>query len=384
MIAGSDHRVIRRKLSRTFANLTQAYRDLALDISITYFQPGDVLELRNLMQNVIRSQLSLQNETRLYESLGQSALTGGRPILDEFVVSVNVETASTEQNEELELMKFVASYLADPTETLLSAMKGALQSCDAVLMDMSGLRQYLGPPDDTSNDVAGALVTLRRGIVDFRRCQDIVLTSERLPASYGDYPELVKLFAFCRPVRQTASAIEALLIKINDMQHRKPRYPGFHWPSYPLARIMYRNNAQVRHDRGGVTASAYFRTFNEIADLIQIIKARDFEPMPRKNHKSTDDPDKAHATMTADELEDDNVTKKTKLRHGLWRVLHRLQGFETRFGLKTAIVTTLLSVPAWIADKGSWWNIYEAWWAAVMAWLVMGPRLVSSLPLTNS
>ncbi|KAH7021015.1 uncharacterized protein B0I36DRAFT_367474 [Microdochium trichocladiopsis] len=374
VVAGSDHRRMRRRLASTFVNLSQAYRDLILDISITYFDPKDVFDLRNLIQNVLRSQLSLQNETRLYEGLGRSAEIGGRPILDEFVVSVNLEPASVEQNEELELMKFVASYLANPTETLLGAMREALKSCDAVLMDMSGLRQYLGPAHDVSNDVAGALVTLRKGIIEFSRCQDTVLASERLPASYGQLPELVKLFAFCRPVHQTASAIEALLVKVNNMQQRKPRYPRFHWPSYPAARSLFRNNAQVRHDRGGVTAGAYFRSFNEIAELIQKIKSRNFQPLPRTNYASKGSRDEAHATMTADELEDDSPTKRTKIRYGVWKALHRLQGFETRFGLKTAAVTTLLSVPAWLTKDSDWWNTYEAWWAVVMAWLIMGSR----------
>lgn len=245
---------MRRRLAQSFANISQSYRDLILDVSITHFQPKDVYDLRNLLQNVMRDQISLQNETRLYESLGQSATIGARPILDEFVINVDLGPNPAERSEELELMKFVASYLADPTETLLAVMKRALESCDAALMDMSGLRQYLGPAPDVSNDIAGALVTLRSSIVDFSRCQDSVLASDRLPATYGGLPELVKLFAFCRPIHQTASAIDALLVKVNNMQQRTSKYPGFHWPSYPLSRCLYRNSAQIRHDRAGVTA----------------------------------------------------------------------------------------------------------------------------------
>ncbi|KXJ89728.1 hypothetical protein Micbo1qcDRAFT_136774 [Microdochium bolleyi] len=374
VVAGSDHRRMRRRLAQTFVNLSQAYRDLILEISITHFNPKDVEDLRNLLQNVLRSQISLQNETRLYESLGQSAGIGARPILDEFVINVDLGPNPVERSEELELMKFVASYLADPTDTLLAAMKRALHSCDAVLMDMSGLRQYLGPPQDISNDVAGALVALRRSIIDFSRCQDSVLSNDRLPASYGGLPELVKLFAFCRPVHQTASAIEALLVKVNNMQQRKSRYPTFHWPSYPLSRCLYRNNAQVRHDRGGVTAGAYFRSFNDIAELIQKIKSRTFQPLPREQHAANGAHNEGHATMIAEELEDEDMSKKMKLRYGLWSGLHKLQGFQSRFGLKTAAATALLSVPAWLPDGSDWWNTYEAWWAVVMVWLIMGPR----------
>lgn len=78
--------------------------------------------------------------------------------------------------------------------------------------------------------------------------------------------------------------------------------------------------------------------------------------------------------MTASELEDESGEKKRRVRHKIWGVLHRLQGFETKFGLKTAMVTSLLSIPAWLARSNVWWDEYEIWWAVTMAWLIMGPR----------
>lgn len=78
--------------------------------------------------------------------------------------------------------------------------------------------------------------------------------------------------------------------------------------------------------------------------------------------------------MTAEELEDDSSAKKTRIGHSIWSVLHRLQGFETRFGLKTAAVASLLALPAWLPQSNYWWNEYEVWWAVVMAWLIMAPR----------
>jgi hypothetical protein len=78
--------------------------------------------------------------------------------------------------------------------------------------------------------------------------------------------------------------------------------------------------------------------------------------------------------MTASEPEDESSTKKVRLRYEIWGILHRLQGFETKFGLKTAAVTSLLAVPAWLPHTTAWWDEYEVWWAVVMAWLIMGPR----------
>ncbi len=60
------------------------------------------------------------------------------------------------------------------------------------------------------------------------------------------------------------------------------------------------------------------------------------------------------------------ASRSKRLRYKLWIIVHRLQGFETRFALKAAIVTSLLSVPAWLDQSRGWWNENESWWAVVM------------------
>ncbi|OTA61562.1 hypothetical protein K449DRAFT_465650 [Hypoxylon sp. EC38] len=374
-----ESRRLRRRLTQTFVGMSQAYRDLVIDFSITLFDPKDVLALRNHIQGVIRALLSLHSETMILgrSEEGQHGLSRDRHILDEFVVDIDEKCHGPENEEERRLMKFVVSNLAEPTEKLLLSMESALSSCDAVLMEMCGHRQYLGPPKEVSNDLPGALVKLRRRIIAFSNCQDSVLASDTLPSSYAESPEVVKLFAYCRPVHQAATAIEALLVKVNEMQQRRPKYPKFHPPSYPFWKAIHRTNAQVRHDRGGVTAGSYFKSFSDIAVIIQKIKSRDFQPLPKDDDESTpEDHDTSYATMTADELEDDYSIRgnRNHVRHKIWVFLHRLQGFETRFGLKTAMITSLLSIPAWQSRNHGWWDSYEVWWGVVMAWLIMGPR----------
>ncbi|KAI1208172.1 uncharacterized protein F4807DRAFT_155242 [Annulohypoxylon truncatum] len=368
----------RRRLTQTFVSMSQAYRDLVIDFSMTLFDPKDVLELRNLIQGVIRALLSLNSETRVLdgpEDAPCNRLSRDRPILDEFVVSMDQKTRVSGSEEEKKLAKFVASSLAEPTDKILLSMESALKTCDAVLMDMCGHRQYLGPPKDVSSDIPGSLVKLRRRIIAFSECQDNVLASGKLPSTYADSPDVVKLFTYCRPVHQAATAIEALLVKVNQMQQTRPKHSMFYLPSYPFWKALHRTNAQVRHDRGGVTAGSYFKSFNDIAVIIQKIKSRDFQPLPRKENEGADKGhDTSYASMTADELEDELGTNTNHVRHKIWGFLHRLQGFETRFGLKTAAITSLLSIPAWLPEAHEWWDGYEVWWAVVMAWLMMGPR----------
>jgi hypothetical protein len=118
---------------------------------------------------------------------------------------------------------------------------------------------------------------------------------------------------------------------------------------------------------------SYFRSFSDIAKLIQRIKSTDFEPLPKKG-AGAGEQETLYATMTATEIEDESTTKHARVGHSIWTVIHRLQGFETRFGLKTTIVTSLLAVPAWLSQSNGWWNENEIWWGVVMAWLIMAPR----------
>ncbi|KAI1881073.1 hypothetical protein JX265_001313 [Neoarthrinium moseri] len=371
-------RLTRRRLALTFVNLSQAYRDLVLDFSITLFSPADVKELRNLMQAVVRGLLSLKSDARLFDKFDQvqaANIRGSTAEPGDFVVEIGHGPESETTAHEREVIRFVSENLVEPTERLLSGMKDCLQSCDAVLMEMCGHRQYIGPPSNISNDVSGTLVKLRRRIITFTTTQDSVLASKTLPPTYAEYPEVVKLFAYCRPIHQAATAVEALAVKVNQMEQRKPQYPKFHRPSYPFRKSLHRTNAQVRHDRGGLTAGSYFRSFNDIANLINNITSREFKPLSRKEDIQDNGLEKMTSTMTATELEDESLTNTARVGHSIWTVMHRLQGFETRFGLKTAAVTSLLSVPAWLVQSNGWWTQYEVWWAVVMAWLIMAPRV---------
>jgi hypothetical protein len=237
-------------------NLSQAYRELIIDFSITYFDPRDVMQLRNLMQTVLRTLLSLKTETRLFDNWD---FQGTNPLAisthpDGFVIKLEPESNDPPPEDEMEVLRFITENLAEPTKDLLSSMKISLNSADAVLMEICGHRKYLGPSPAISNDVAGALVKLRKRSIAFGKIQDSVLNSDRLPSTYAEFPEVVKLFAFCRPVHQAASAVQDLLVKVNEMEQRKPKYPKLHLPTYPFRKSLYRSNAQVRHDRGGVTA----------------------------------------------------------------------------------------------------------------------------------
>jgi hypothetical protein len=110
-----------------------------------------------------------------------------------------------------------------------------------------------------------------------------------------------------------------------------------------------------------------------------------YKPLPRQHdpHKKDDSKYAVERTDTIGKYEEEEdiamdrnskVSKFHRFRYRLWLILHNLQGFEMRFALKVAIVTSLLSVPAWLNQSRGWWNENEIWWTVVFVWIMMHPR----------
>lgn len=250
-------------------------------------------------------------------------------------------------------VRLVSDKLALPTTELLSCLRISLTVCDAVLMDMSGYRKYLGPPKSVSSNVIDALTNIRKRIVMYDKAEDSLMKDPSLPPTYSEHPAVVELFLYVHPIRQAATSAEKLLVKVMEMQQRHPRW-RIYLPSYPFAKSLQRTNSQVRHDRGGLTAGFFFRSQEQLARIMKGM-ANVYKPLPRQPGDQSDKHTTSERNNTigryveeADQAINPNsrATRKKRLRYKLWMVLHRLQGFETRFALKVAVVTGLLSIPA--------------------------------------
>lgn len=395
----------RRRLAQTFVNVSQMYRDLAIDFTMTLFDPKDVFVLRNLLQGVVRGLLALRPKPSVFnlhdgaegpiqrqkpDKARDIEADGGLememlPLDEELAGVLSRPRLDGEPSSREQAIHLVSHNLEDPTSRLIYRMKYALQACHAVLMDRSGYRKYLGPGEETESDLLGALVKLRKAMHMFDAAEGALLEGEEMAATFVQ--EVVELFAYCRPIRQAAGAIEALLVKVMEMEQRKPRWPKIYAPSYPWRKALNRTNPQVRHDRGGVTAGSYYKSFADISRLIDKIKSSVHDPSP---HEVPQEPELFYSRTAAsdrswvkEKAKEGPPLKKSTFRHGAWRFLHRLQGFEMRFALKTVILIVLLAMPAWLSESRGWWNAYSSWWAVAMAWMMMHPRCDTVL-LTSS
>lgn len=258
----------------------------------------------------------------------------------------------------------VRDAMATPTRALVNATTNMLRCCDSELMAILGVLRH--PPDQAG--IESSLGELKSAMARFDEADLSLVGHRELPSSYSSHPDLVALFLFIHPLRQAAGSVDLLASKVieisQDPRNRKKR---LFLPSYPIKKAIYRTNPQVRHDRGGVSAGYYFRIKEEISQIMGKIHARAFvldALTPKDSSAVGKEP--AGIGGTADE---------DTLRYRTWKALHRLQQFESRFAVKTILVTVTLSAPAWAESSRGWWSKNESWWAVVAAWLMMHPRV---------
>ncbi|CAG9943888.1 unnamed protein product [Clonostachys rosea f. rosea IK726] len=370
-----------RRLAQSYVDLSQAHRDLRLDLTITRFRPDDVEDLRNLMQGVIRALLSMDTETYLVHDTSQTKSAG---VIINMPEAPGVNTAdfglsNEESVADLEdVSTMVLHALSKPLREVLDSILEGLDRSDAALMDLSGYRKYIGPPMDISADVGAIQIHLNSTLSALNDAEITVFQSNKLTSRTMQAADIVQLFLFVRHTREAADAVQSLLDKVEDMQQMSG-WPRLNFPSYSFWKAIHRANRQTRHDRGGITAGSYHFTFVQIADLLESIKSKEHKPTrtrantpepedgsegesmpyPIDSHPQTEDPDKA---------DEDGVGRK------IWRILRHLQGFEGRYALKVCIVTSLLSVPSYL-DGREWWDRYHVWWAVAASWIMIHPRV---------
>ncbi|KAI9800091.1 MAG: hypothetical protein M1825_004273 [Sarcosagium campestre] len=372
----------RRLLSWNFSNLSLSARDFTIDIAVCRFRPDDVRDLRNHLQRVIRAVLAIKGDGGL---LGQGTLVSR--ISDESKESSTVRsrrgrhnTGPGHQRNPDEIMNLVGSSLAVPTRELLDMCIETIASCQAVLMDIAGYRRYLGPSPKVSSDMSMALERLQRSMSAFDGADSALIHHPLLSSSFHTHPEVVEIFLFVHASRQAADAVKALAIRVRLLQEKRQGW-RFSLPSYPFPKALDRTNAQVRHDRGGLTAAVFFKSKSELEKTMRELQSSIYNPAPKESGLTFGQSflhDKIKSRDSdAKEVVECEGRGQEKLRYRIWTALHRFQGFEARFALKITILVLALSVPAWVEQSRGWWNADEIWWVVVTVWLMMHPRVSS-------
>ncbi|MCJ1387525.1 hypothetical protein MMC18_000368 [Xylographa bjoerkii] len=374
---------LNRDLAWRFVDNSDAVRDFTLDLSFSPFLPDEARALRNLIQGVIRATLAIRPETVLFD------LTDSMDSVSSENLSMNisfrpvfVNGAAASHNRQDPCL-LVSRSLAGPTRHLIDATEVAVRCADAVIMDISGHRKYLGPPYSVSSDINGVLEILKTAIISFDEVEEALINHPDLPANSTDHPDLVDLFLFINPIRQAAERVQALTTKVCEMQQSKRKW-RINLPSYPFLKSLQRSNAQLRHDRGGLTAGFYFHNKDQLDKVMLDLQRRTYVPSRKEIVDFLPTVEPLGEALAPVKREDEQnsptlgtmVKKKiSQLRYQLWMLSHRLQAFEARFMVKITLLVTLLSIPAWVPQSNRWWNDNESWWTVATVWIMMHPRV---------
>lgn len=370
-----------RNMNLQLVNLSEAIRDMRGEIVISYLRPDSAEQLRNLMQAVIRDIMAIKPDGNLFEDQsshgaggdeGDGRLNGSVVIEIEPPGARSAGASSLSSSTEAHL-KIVRDTMEVPARELISAMTEVLLGCDKELMSYAGHKELLGSLEDCRGiSLRSSRDRLRGAMHVFDESDMSLIDHQCLPSAYSAHPELVEMFLFIHPLRQTADSLENLaenVLQIMGTQRRKRMF----LPSYPLRKALYRTNPQVCHDRGGLTAGHYFKSKQNIEKAMETYQAKPFIPSPTS-------PIAGDERVPETELEAMNSNPSTTaepqtLRYRAWQVLHRLQQWETRFAFKVVFVTVLLSIPAWVESSRVWYLENGCWWSVIAAWFMMHPRV---------
>ena len=363
----SDSPSLKQKLAWQFVRVSQAVRDFNIDITISKFLSDDIQALRNLIQAVDRSVLAIAPETTLFDN------TSTPDALDHDATSTTMSPDFVQGSGNT--VHLICSSLREPTRNLIDAMIKSVKCADSAILQIGGQHAQPGP-----GSLSVSLDHLRTAKAAFDSADALLVANPNLPSVYHKSTDVIELFLFVHPVRQTADKVENLIAKVLEMESTNTAW-SIRTPSYPLRKAVMRTNAQVRHDRGGLTAGFYFRSKGQLDRTIGDLASTAYIPAARQQRTGSPDVNE-NSVMGEYQLEQEmasgkvaNVPKMTRYRYHLWEFMHRLQGFESRFAFKVTLVTTLLSVPAWLPQSRDWWNENESWWAVIAVWTMMHPRV---------
>ncbi|KAL8712292.1 MAG: hypothetical protein Q9220_003443 [cf. Caloplaca sp. 1 TL-2023] len=328
------------------------------------------------MQSVIRAVSAIRPDTDLF-NIG-SSIRNKKTDSDNLEHADQISDCQNEERSTQQALDLVASHLARPTEQLIEAMTACIADCDSVLIQLGGQSRYLHPSQKTEN-ISRSLQALSTSVSQFEGADAALIEDPTFSSRASILPDVVSLFLFVHPVRQAADTVATLTEKVSHMQERQRSW-AIRLPSYPLHKQFNRTNAQVRHDRGGLTAGFYFRSKAQLEKTMGDLQSRPF--IPRNRHDAAGDASGAGPVVGEAGHEKNAIlhkthgtAKQTTTRYQLWDILHGMQGFESRFALKVVLTTSLLSIPAWLEQSRGWWNAYESWWAVVTIWLMTHPRV---------
>ncbi|CAN6671569.1 protein Bre4p [Trichomonascus vanleenenianus] len=344
-ISMSNDDVIRheakRKLTVAALNLSSAFREMSCEFTLSTFATRQVLSLRNEMQVAISRLKTIPTPSTLFHVYYE----------DDFGDPVRVQGAEKEDGH-AELISQLHEIFAAPVKALIEDAIGALKAGHAYITYM---KVGKGSMESVAKDLKDSKQKLDEGLSHLSQATHNFLSKRRHELYEETIPqELLDIMLYIHYMFEATKNLATVVSTMNGFVEKKRSW-RLSRPIYPFKRAFQKTTERITHDRGGESAAYYFQAKRDVDESFkQSYRLRDEIGNEKRNQKLTD----AHG-----------------LRYKVWQTLHALQGYESRFALKSAIVCTILSLPAWLVSSREWYEAYNGWFSVIIAFTTMHPRV---------
>lgn len=349
---------------------------MRLEVTVFSLKSTEVEEIRNLLQALIRDLMGLDPKLSAALSDTDSGSEADESSAHESDNESDDDYVSTTKI----AIGLVKKHMSRPAQDLKDRMGDLLCTCDVELMKLANHPEFVEDRLSITASIEACTANLQMAMEAFDSAEQALFAEPQFPSPLPPehelevrHSEIVELFLYLHPLRRSSEACMRLSTKVSEFKDRpNAGKRRIQLPNYKDKRALLRANRQVRHDRGGISAGRYFHMKRELKERVEGNAARRYVPttvqMPVTTDKKTDE-------QKTEEIVLRTTADPGSVRFKLWSITHRLQQFESRFAIKVMVTICLLGIPAWLDDSNGWWNENEIWWVAIVAWLMLHPRV---------
>ncbi|ANB15586.1 Bre4p [Sugiyamaella lignohabitans] len=330
-----------RDLTKASLDLSEAVRGAANEITISTLQTKELVNLRNSIQVGIARIRAVPSPSSLYTS-------GNMATPAEFNHDGQIHAAN-----------IIRYSLKESSTELIAVLAKTIQICIDYVSYLENGKNTAENYNKSHNDIfERQLFQIEKAIAKLSHAYASVLRSDSYSLTQSPDQELFEILLHIYYLAEAGKSV--LLIGREFQKTSKKRSWKLSLPNYPMRRALRRSTGRIIRDLGGKTAMHYYSAKKDVDEIFQQINAIDTS----QTSKATDGvvPLASRGASHA-------------FRYKTWEVLHRLQGEETRYSLKTVISVVLISVPAWLTSSNSWYNDNDCWISGIFVMIIMTARV---------
>lgn len=365
-------------LNKTSNDMSIVFREMLNEITISTVNNKQAIQLRNAIQMFIGRIRVVPCPTYLYGPLLSEDEYGTLTGSDDAHYRSRVAGSSIRRSH-----IFIRDTFQEPTSSILQVVLKSLDNLDKFLKYL----KYPLPRYKNSNNLHYS--ELMTSQADLRNCQYALdMLSESLlqkASNEGVNVEwratpVVNVLVYVHYLYDMSRSLGHVIDELVDAAGTKRKW-HIAFPNYPFSRALKTNTRQTTHDRGGQSAFYFYHTKADIEQVFEQLHEISVAHRRASVLASEEELTPADARKKRRENERNNAAsdEQHKLRYRLWRLVHRLQGYESRYAIRTSIIVTSLCIPGWIHHSRDWFNNYNLWTAPFIAVVIMHPRVGGNL-----